>query len=250
MTLALVTGASRGIGRATALKLAQQGYRVAVNYRQRAEEAQQVVAEIREQGGEAFAAQADIADEAQIVALFQRLDEEAMPLGVLVNNAGILFTQCRVEDLSAERLQRVFATNVTGAFLCCREAVKRMGTHHGGQGGAIINVSSAASRLGAPGEYVDYAASKGAMDTLTRGLSLEVAAQGIRVNGVRPGFIYTEMHADGGEPGRVDRVAGMAGVIPMGRGGEAEEIAEAIAWLASEAASYITGTFIDAAGGR
>ncbi|WP_313572053.1 SDR family oxidoreductase [Pantoea piersonii] len=250
MTLALVTGASRGIGRATALKLAQQGYRVAVNYRQRAEEAQQVVAEIREQGGEAFAVQADIADEAQVVALFQRLDEEAMPLGVLVNNAAILFTQCRVEDLSAERLQRVFATNVTGAFLCCREAVKRMGTHHGGQGGAIINVSSAASRLGAPGEYVDYAASKGAMDTLTRGLSLEVAAQGIRVNGVRPGFIYTEMHADGGEPGRVDRVAGMAGVIPMGRGGEAEEIAEAIAWLASEAASYITGTFIDAAGGR
>ncbi|WP_312838790.1 SDR family oxidoreductase [Pantoea piersonii] len=250
MTLALVTGASRGIGRATALKLAQQGYRVAVNYRQRAEEAQQVVAEIREQGGEAFAVQADIADEAQVVALFQRLDEEAMPLGVLVNNAGILFTQCRVEDLSAERLQRVFATNVTGAFLCCREAVKRMGTHHGGLGGTIINVSSAASRLGAPGEYVDYAASKGAMDTLTRGLSLEVAAQGIRVNGVRPGFIYTEMHADGGEPGRVDRVAGMAGVIPMGRGGEAEEIAEAIAWLASEAASYITGTFIDAAGGR
>lgn len=250
MTLALVTGASRGIGRATALKLAQQGYRVAVNYRQRAEEAQQVVAEIRELGGEAFAVQADIADEAQVVALFQRLDEEAMPLGVLVNNAGILFTQCRVEDLSAERLQRVFATNVTGAFLCCREAVKRMGTHHGGLGGSIINVSSAASRLGAPGEYVDYAASKGAMDTLTRGLSLEVAAQGIRVNGVRPGFIYTEMHADGGEPGRVDRVAGMAGVIPMGRGGEAEEIAEAIAWLASEAASYITGTFIDAAGGR
>lgn len=250
MTLALVTGASRGIGRATALKLAQQGYRVAVNYRQREEEAQQVVAQICQQGGEAFAVQADIAIEAQVMALFQRLDEEAMPLGVLVNNAGILSTQCRVEDLSAERLQRVFATNVTGAFLCCREAVKRMGKHHGGLGGAIVNVSSAASRLGAPGEYVDYAASKGAMDTLTRGLSLEVAAQGIRVNGVRPGFIYTDMHADGGEPGRVDRVAGMAGVIPMGRGGEAEEIAEAIVWLASEAASYITGTFIDAAGGR
>jgi len=250
MTLALVTGASRGIGRATALKLAQQGYRVAVNYLKRADEAQQVVAQIREQGGEAFAVQADIAEEAQIMALFQRLDEEAMPLGVLVNNAGILFTQCRVEDLSAERLQRVFATNVTGAFLCCREAVKRMGTQHGGLGGSIINVSSAASRLGAPGEYVDYAASKGAMDSLTKGLSLEVAAQGIRVNSVRPGFIYTEMHADGGEPGRVDRVAAMAGAIPMGRGGEAEEIAEAIAWLASEAASYITGTFIDAAGGR
>ncbi|MDU6438988.1 MAG: SDR family oxidoreductase [Pantoea sp.] len=250
MTLALVTGASRGIGRATALKLAQQGYRVAVNYLKRADEAQRVVAQIREQGGEAFAVQADIAEEAQVMALFQRLDEEAMPLGVLVNNAGILFTQCRVEDLSADRLQRVFATNVTGAFLCCREAVKRMGTQHGGLGGSIINVSSAASRLGAPGEYVDYAASKGAMDSLTKGLSLEVAAQGIRVNSVRPGFIYTEMHADGGEPGRVDRVAATAGVIPMGRGGEAEEIAEAIAWLASEAASYITGTFIDAAGGR
>lgn len=250
MTLALVTGASRGIGRATALKLAQQGYRVAVNYRKRAEEAQQVVAAIREQGGDAFAVQADIADEAQVMALFQRLDEEDKPLGVLVNNAGILFTQCRVEDLSAERLQRVFATNVTGAFLCCREAVKRMATQHGGLGGAIINVSSAASRLGAPGEYVDYAASKGAMDALTKGLSLEVAAQGIRVNSVRPGFIYTEMHADGGEPGRVDRVAAMAGAIPMGRGGEAEEIAEAIVWLASEAASYVTGTFIDAAGGR
>jgi len=250
MTLALVTGASRGIGRATALKLAQQGYRVAVNYLKRAEEAQQVVATIREQGGDAFAVQADIADEAQVVALFRRLDEEARPLGVLVNNAGILFTQCRVEDLSAERLQRVFATNVTGAFLCCREAVKRMGTQHGGLGGSIINVSSAASRLGAPGEYVDYAASKGAMDALTKGLSLEVAAQGIRVNSVRPGFIYTEMHADGGEPGRVDRVAAMAGAIPMGRGGEAEEIAEAIVWLASEAASYVTGTFIDAAGGR
>lgn len=250
MRLALVTGASRGIGRATALKLAQQGYRVAVNYRKRAEEAQQVVATIREQGGDAFAVQADIADEAQVMALFQRLDEEAMPLGVLVNNAGILFTQCRVEDLSAERLQRVFATNVTGAFLCCREAVKRMGTQHGGLGGSIINVSSAASRLGAPGEYVDYAASKGAMDALTKGLSLEVAAHGIRVNSVRPGFIYTEMHADGGEPGRVDRVAAMAGAIPMGRGGEAEEIAEAIVWLASEAASYVTGTFIDAAGGR
>ena len=250
MTLALVTGASRGIGRATALKLAQQGYRVAVNYLKRAEEAQQVVAQIREQGGEAFSVQADIAEEAQIMALFQRLDEEAMPLGVLVNNAGILFTQCRVEDLSAERLQRVFATNVTGAFLCCREAVKRMGMQHGGLGGSIINVSSAASRLGAPGEYVDYAASKGAMNSLTKGLSLEVAAQGIRVNSVRPGFIYTEMHADGGEPGRVDRVAAMAGAIPMGRGGKAEEIAEAIVWLASEAASYITGTFIDAAGGR
>ncbi|MFT4270233.1 MAG: SDR family oxidoreductase [Pantoea sp.] len=247
MELALVTGASRGIGRATALLLAQAGYCVAVNYRQREVEAQQVVAAIEAQGGKAFTVQADIADEAQVVRMFQQLDRYEAPLKVLVNNAGILFQQCRTEDLTAERLQRVFATNVTGTFLCCREAVKRMGTQHGGSGGAIVNVSSAAGRTGAPGEYVDYAASKGAMDTLTKGLSLEVAAQGIRVNGVRPGFIYTEMHADGGEPGRVDR---LASVIPMGRGGQPQEIAEAILWLTSDAASYITGTIIDAAGGR
>ena len=247
MKLALVTGASRGIGRATALLLAANGYRVAVNYRQREAEAQQVVEEIQRQGGEAFAIQADIADEAQLMAMFHRLDEEDATLAVLVNNAGILFQQCRVEQLDAARIRQVFATNVTGTFLCCREAVKRMGTHHGGKGGSIVNVSSAASRIGAPGEYVDYAASKGAMDTLTKGLSLEVAQQGIRVNSVRPGFIYTEMHADGGEPGRVDRVAS---AIPLRRGGQAEEIAEAIVWLASDAASYVTGSFIDAAGGR
>lgn len=247
MELALVTGASRGIGRATALLLAQAGYCVAVNYRQRESEAQQVVAAIEAQGGKAFTVQADIADEAQVLRMFEQLDRYKAPLKVLVNNAGILFQQCRTEDLTAERIQRVFATNVTGTFLCCRAAVKRMGTHHGGRGGAIVNVSSAAARTGAPGEYVDYAASKGAMDTLTKGLSLEVAAQGIRVNGVRPGFIYTEMHADGGEPGRVDR---LASVIPMGRGGQPQEIAEAILWLTSDAASYITGTTIDAAGGR
>ncbi|MDL4912867.1 MAG: SDR family oxidoreductase [Enterobacterales bacterium endosymbiont of Blomia tropicalis] len=247
MELALVTGASRGIGRATALLLAKKGYRVAVNYHQREADALSVVAEIQRQGGEAFAVQANIANEAQLMTLFQRLDAEDATLTVLVNNAGILFQQCRVEELTAARIQQVFATNVTGTFLCCREAVKRMGTHHGGKGGAIVNVSSAAARLGAAGEYVDYAASKGAMDTLTEGLSLEVAQQGIRVNGVRPGFIYTEMHADGGEPGRVDRVAS---AIPLGRGGQTEEIAEAIVWLASEAASYITGSIIDAAGGR
>ncbi|ADU70478.1 SDR family oxidoreductase [Pantoea sp. At-9b] len=247
MQLALVTGASRGIGRATALLLAQAGYCVAVNYRQREADAQQVVAAIAAQGGKAFTVQADIADEAQVLRMFQQLDRYEAPLKVLVNNAGILYQQCRTEALTAERIQRVFATNVTGTFLCCREAVKRMGTHHGGSGGAIVNVSSAAARTGAPGEYVDYAASKGAMDTLTRGLSLEVAAQGIRVNGVRPGFIYTDMHADGGEPGRVDR---LASVIPMGRGGQPQEIAEAILWLTSDAASYITGTTIDAAGGR
>ncbi|MBE5253602.1 SDR family oxidoreductase [Mixta mediterraneensis] len=247
MELALVTGASRGIGRATALLLAKKGYRVAVNYHQREADALLVVAEIQRQGGEAFAVQANIANEAQLMTLFQRLDAEDATLTVLVNNAGILFQQCRVEELTAARIQQVFATNVTGTFLCCREAVKRMGTHHGGKGGAIVNVSSAAARLGAAGEYVDYAASKGAMDTLTKGLSLEVAQQGIRVNGVRPGFIYTEMHADGGEPGRVDRVAS---AIPLGRGGQTEEIAEAIVWLASDAASYITGSIIDAAGGR
>ncbi|WP_416411782.1 SDR family oxidoreductase [Pantoea sp. App145] len=247
MELALVTGASRGIGRATALLLAKAGYCVAVNYRQREAEAQQVVAEIASQGGRAFAVQADIADEAQVLKMFEQLDGHDAELKVLVNNAGILFQQCRVEDLAVERIQRVFATNVTGTFLCCREAVKRMGTHHGGSGGSIINVSSAAARLGSPNEYVDYAASKGAMDTLTKGLSLEVALQGIRVNGVRPGPIYTEMHADGGEPGRVDRVASG---IPMGRGGQPQEIAAAIVWLASDAASYITGTIIDAAGGR
>jgi NAD(P)-dependent dehydrogenase (short-subunit alcohol dehydrogenase family) len=218
-----------------------------VNYRQREAEAQQLVAQIQQQGGEAFAVQADISDEAQVMAMFAQLDKHSMPLALLVNNAGILFQQCRTEQLEAARLQKVFATNVIGSFLCWREAVKRMGTHHGGQGGAIVNVSSAASRTGAPGEYVDYAASKGAMDTLTKGLSLEVAQQGIRVNGVRPGFIYTEMHADGGEPGRVDR---LASAIPMGRGGEAEEVAEAIVWLASDAASYVTGSIIDAAGGR
>lgn len=247
MALALVTGGSRGIGRATALLLAQAGYRVAVNFRQRESEARQVVADIEAQGGSAFVIQADIADEAQVVRMFERLDREPDTLSVLVNNAGILFSQCRVEELDAERIQRVFATNVTGTFICCREAVKRMSTRHNGQGGAIVNVSSAASRLGAPNEYVDYAASKGAMDTLTRGLSLEVAAEGIRVNSVRPGLIYTEMHADGGEPGRVDR---LGAALPMGRGGQAQEVAAAILWLVSDAASYVTGTFIDAAGGR
>lgn len=247
MKTALVTGGSRGIGRATSLLLAQQGYQVAVNYRQNAAAAEEVVALIRQQGGKAFTVQADIADERQVVAMFEQIDRQPGVFTALVNNAGILFQQARVEQLTAERINRVFATNVTGSFLCCREAVIRMGRHHGGQGGAIVNVSSAASRLGAPGEYVDYAASKGAMDTLTKGLSLEVAAQGIRVNGVRPGLIYTEMHADGGEPGRVDRVAP---AIPMQRGGQPEEIARAILWLLSDEASYITGTFIDAAGGR
>jgi NAD(P)-dependent dehydrogenase (short-subunit alcohol dehydrogenase family) len=188
-----------------------------------------------------------VADEAQVMAMFRALDAGLGTLSALVNNAGILFQQANIEQLTAERINQVLGTNVTGYFLCCREAVKRMAQRHGGQGGAIVNVSSAASRLGAAGEYVDYAASKGAVDTLTIGLSREVAAQGIRVNGVRPGFIYTEMHASGGEPGRVDRVKDS---LPMQRGGQPQEVAEAIAWLLSDAASYVTGTFIEAAGGR
>jgi NAD(P)-dependent dehydrogenase (short-subunit alcohol dehydrogenase family) len=247
MTLALVTGASRGIGRATALLLARQGYCVAVNYLRNEAAAYQVVEEIAAAGGSAFAVQADIADEQQVVAMFERMDRAGEQLSALVNNAGILFQQATLEQLDAERINRVLATNVTGTFLCCREAVKRMSHRHGGAGGAIVNVSSAAARLGSPGEYVDYAASKGAMDTMTTGLSLEVAGQGIRVNGVRPGFIYTDMHGDGGEPGRVDRVKAS---LPMQRGGQPQEVAEAIAWLLSDSASYVTGSFIDLAGGK
>ncbi|QCR35108.1 SDR family oxidoreductase [Nissabacter sp. SGAir0207] len=245
--VALVTGGSRGIGRATARLLAQEGYRVAINYRQDHAAAASLVAEIVAAGGTAQAFAADIAEEAQVMALFAAVDAAFGPLTALVNNAGILFQQARIEELDATRINRVLATNVTGAFLCCREAVKRMALRHGGRGGAIVNVSSAAARLGAPGEYVDYAASKGALDTLTTGLSLEVAAEGIRVNGVRPGFIYTEMHADGGEPGRVDRVKAQ---LPMRRGGQPEEVAAAISWLLSDAASYVTGSFLDLAGGK
>ena len=247
MAIALISGASRGIGRATALLLAQEGYTVAVNYHHNINAATEVVNTIVESGGKATALRADISDEAQVMAMFDAVDRMGEPLMALVNNAGILFTQCTVESLSAERINRVLATNVTGYFLCCREAVKRMAHRHGGKGGAIVNVSSAASRLGAPGEYVDYAASKGAVDTLTTGLALEVAAQGIRVNGVRPGLIYTEMHASGGEPGRVDRVKNS---LPMQRGGQPEEVAQAIAWLLSDKASYVTGSFLELAGGK
>ncbi|CAI1091162.1 SDR family oxidoreductase [Serratia quinivorans] len=245
--VALVTGASRGIGRATALLLARQGYAVGVNYLQNEAAAQQVVAEIESLGGRALALRADIGDESQVQAMFSQLDATLGPIDALVNNAGILFQQSSIEQLTAERINKVLTTNVTGYFLCCRETVKRMAHRHGGQGGAIVNVSSAAARLGAPGEYIDYAASKGAVDTLTTGLALEVAAQGIRVNAVRPGLIYTEMHASGGEPGRVDRVKSS---LPMQRGGTPEEVAEIIAWLLSDAASYVTGSFIEAAGGR
>ncbi|MFO6299551.1 SDR family oxidoreductase [Rahnella selenatireducens] len=247
MSVALVTGGSRGIGRATAILLAQQGYAVGINYLNNETAAQSVVNEIQQAGGKAVALQADIADETQVVAMFKRLGEELGIITALVNNAGILFQQTTIENLSAERINKVLSTNVTGYFLCCREAVKIMSHRHGGKGGTIVNVSSAAARLGAPGEYVDYAASKGAVDTLTIGLALEVAAYGIRVNCVRPGLIYTEMHASGGEPGRVDRVKAN---LPMQRGGQPEEVAQAIYWLLSNSSSYVTGSFLDLAGGR
>lgn len=243
----LVTGAGRGIGAAVAMLAAQRGYAVGVNYHQRREPADAVVAAIRGQGGQAIAVQADVAQEDQVLAMFARVDEAFGRLDALVNNAGILDLQTRVEQMSAARISRMLATNVLGPFLCCREAVRRMAPNHGGQGGAIVNVSSMAARLGSPNEYVDYAASKGAVDTLTIGLAKEVAGDGIRVNGVRPGIIYTEIHASGGEPGRVDRVKS---AVPLKRGGTPEEVAAAVLWLCSDEASYTTGSFIDVSGGR
>lgn len=243
----LITGGSRGIGAATATLAAARGYAVCVNYRSNADAANAVVGWISEAGGRAVAVQADVAIEADVVRLFETCDATLGRLTALVNNAAILETQMRVEEMDAARLHRVLATNVVGAFTCAREAVKRMSTKRGGQGGAIVNLSSRASVLGSPGEYVDYAASKAAVDTLTIGLSQEVAAEGIRVNAVRAGFIYTEMHASGGEPGRVDRVKAF---VPMKRGGTAGEVAQAILWLLSSEASYTTGSFLDVSGGR
>jgi NAD(P)-dependent dehydrogenase (short-subunit alcohol dehydrogenase family) len=247
MSVLLVTGGSRGIGAETARLGAARGYAVCVNYRANRAAADAVVADIHAHGGRAIAVQADVAVEDEVVRLFEAMDDQLGRLTALVNNAGILERQSRVEHVDAARLSRIFATNVTGAFICAREAVKRMSTAHGGAGGAIVNVSSRAAQLGAPGEYVDYAASKGALDTMTVGLAKEVAAEGIRVNGVRAGIIYTDIHASGGEPGRVDRIAPS---LPMQRGGEAVEVARAILWLLSEDASYTTGSFVDVSGGR
>jgi NAD(P)-dependent dehydrogenase (short-subunit alcohol dehydrogenase family) len=243
----VITGASRGIGAETARLAADRGYAVCVNFRANEAAAIAVVADIDARGGRAIAVGADVSVDADVERLFETVDARLGRPTALVNNAGILEVQTRVEHIDAARLQRVFATNVTGAFLCCREAVRRMSTRHGGAGGAIVNVSSRAAQLGSPGEYVDYAASKAALDALTVGLAKEVGAEGIRVNGVRAGVIYTEIHASGGEPGRVDRIGP---TVPMGRGGHAIEVARAILWLLSDEASYSTGAFIDVAGGR
>ena len=243
----IITGGSRGIGAATARLAAAEGYAVCLSYLRNRPAADAVVQEIAKAGGKAIAVAADVAVEADVVRLFETVDAQLGRVTALVNNAGILERHMRVEEMDAGRLARVLAANVIGSFLCAREAVKRMSTRHGGPGGAIVNLSSAASRLGSPNEYVDYAASKGAIDTFTLGLAKEVAAEGIRVNAVRPGVIYTDIHADGGEPGRVDRVKS---AVPMLRGGQPEEVAKAILWLLSDEASYSTGAILDVAGGR
>ena len=243
----LITGGSRGIGAATALLAAHQGYAVAVNYHHNSLAADEVVRQIRATGGQAMAVQADVANEAQVLAMFEKIDARLGPLRALVNNAGIVDMPARVDDMSVERLRRMFEINVLGSFLCAREAVRRMSTRHGGSGGAIVNVSSAAARLGSPGQYVDYAASKGAIAPFTLGLAREVAAEGLRVNAVRPGIIETEIHASGGLP---NRARDLAPQVPMQRAGTAEEVAAAVVWLLSDEASYATGTTIDVTGGR
>lgn len=250
--VAIITGGGRGIGAATAKLFAQQGYAVCINYKSNVEAANKVAAEIEVAGGKCILVQADVSQEKQVEALFAEVDKRLGSVSVLVNNVGILRQQTQLVDMDAERINFILTHNVTSFFLCCREAIKRMSTTREfngkkGLGGSIVNVSSGAAKSGSPNEYIDYAASKGAIDTLTVGLAKEVVSEGIRVNCVRPGMVYTTMHADGGEPNRVDRLA--ATKIPMQRGGQPEEIAEAIYWLASDKSSYSTGTFVDATGG-
>jgi NAD(P)-dependent dehydrogenase (short-subunit alcohol dehydrogenase family) len=247
MKTILITGASRGIGAAAARLAAGRGYAVCINYRKNAPAADLLVREIEGKGGKAIAIQADVAVEPEVVRLFEKVDTSLGPLSALVNNAGIAEQQMRLDQMTADRLQRIFNTNVTASFLCSREAVRRMSTRYGGKGGVIVNVSSMAAQLGAPGEYIDYAATKAAVDALTVGLAKEVAAEGIRVNAVRPGIIHTEIHASGGEPNRVERVKDS---IPMKRGGLPQEVANAILWLVSDEASYCAGAFINVSGGR
>ncbi|MEH6652392.1 MAG: SDR family oxidoreductase [Motiliproteus sp.] len=243
----LVTGGSRGIGAAVARQAAAQGYTVALSYLHNTAQAELVVNDIIDRGGNAIALQADVADEQQVIKLFEQVDKRLGRLCALVNNAGILEQQMRVEKMDAARLNRILTTNVTGSFICCREAINRMSTAKGGHGGAIVNLSSRAAKLGSANEYVDYAASKAAVDTLTQGLANEVAAEGIRVNAVAPGAIHTDIHASGGEPGRVDRIKSG---IPMQRGGYPDEVANAVLWLLSDQASYTTGSIVDVSGGR
>ncbi|MBL8389211.1 MAG: SDR family oxidoreductase [Hydrogenophaga sp.] len=243
----LVTGGSRGIGAATARLAARQGWAVAVNYTTHSLAADEVVRAIRAEGGHAITVQADVADEAQVLRMFEKVDAKLGRLTGLVNNAGVVDVSARVEDMSAARWRRMFDINVFGSFLCAREAVRRMSTRHGGEGGAIVNLSSAAARLGSPGQYVDYAAAKAAIDAFTIGLAKEVGADGIRVNAVRPGLIETEIHASGGLPNRVNELKHL---VPMQRGGSADEVAQAIVWLLSPAASYTTMSLLDVSGGR
>lgn len=244
--IAVITGAGRGIGAEAARLFSRHGYAVCVNYLSNDHAAKSVQEEIISSGGRCIIVKADVSVSSEVKRLFKAVDDELGGLSVLVNNAGILKTQCRFEDISESRFLEILQTNVMSCFYCCQEAIKRMSKKHGGEGGAIINISSRASQTGSPNEYVDYAASKGAMDTLTKGLALEVAAEGIRVNAVRPGLIYTDMHASGGEPARVDRLKTK---IPMQRGGYPSEVAEAIYWLASESSSFVTGSFVDPSGG-
>lgn len=243
----LVTGASRGIGAACVRLLARDGYDVAINYARSADAADALAQEVRAAGRQAVTVKADVGVEAEVISMFRALDAQMPPLAGLVNNAGILFAKARLDEMGPDRINDTLRVNVTGSFMCAREAIRRMSTKYGGNGGSIVNLSSAAARIGSPNEFIDYAASKGAIDAMTLGLSKEVGGEGIRVNAVRPGLIHTDIHASSGQPDRIERLQQF---VPMGRGGSAEEVAQAVVWLISPAASYVTGALVDVAGGR